>query len=322
METNPQNESREQTPNVQGIDLRIDGSIDKLCEVSNSTSNNTRSLWYVIVIVSTLSFAEFWNTHPFNYASQRLEHYRDSVIKLQNRLLKADRSPGSDSSNYELQFQLTKELFSLLNSNAVANIQTVKIPILGNTFDVSDIGLFAGFSFIVLLLILKFILTRKVSSLKIALNSITNRYSDEADEKYFTEFLDKSPDKMKALEAINLNRRKYHYDFLSMKEIFSVPDDEIPGEAFYDTSLDWFRKRIFYIPLAVSILLLFNDLVNTYISGWGYDKENHVFLIVVSIIYIFIIYVVSKRCTGESQQIEDLYENFKSNNYKYVPAKD
>ncbi|MEJ7677375.1 MAG: hypothetical protein WKG06_05775 [Segetibacter sp.] len=41
---------------VSGLDLRIDGAIEKLCEVSNSTSSNTRSIWYIIVLVATTFF--------------------------------------------------------------------------------------------------------------------------------------------------------------------------------------------------------------------------------------------------------------------------
>ncbi|MEJ7677376.1 MAG: hypothetical protein WKG06_05780 [Segetibacter sp.] len=116
---------------------------------------------------------------------------------------------------------------------------------MSNSFDINDLGIFAGFSFIVLLLILNFILNRKVSNLKIALNSITKRYSDDADEKCFEDFLNLQTDKIKALHAINLTRRKYHYNFLSMNEIFNVPNKFSNEGATIDKIIEIFRKKFF-----------------------------------------------------------------------------
>jgi hypothetical protein len=314
---------------ITGLDLRIDGSIQKLCEVANSTSGNIRSVWYIIVIVATLSFAEFWNTHPKNWSTGRIKDLEDSIFQLKSKLLTENHTNSlasiSDTSKIKHQIELYQDYLMLFRSTTIQNIQTVRIPILSNAFDVNDLGIFAGFSFIVLLLILNFTLMRKVSNLKIALKSISKRYSEDADEKCFEDFLLKQKDRVKTLDAINLTRRKYHYDFLSMNENFIVPNKFNQVKTFIDT----FRKKIFFIPFLMSLLLLVNDIVlfilngaASGLEGWSAYKMNYIFLVCISVIYMYFIFRLGRKCSKESRQIENLYIKFQNNRYKYSSTYD
>ncbi len=308
---------------VQGIDLKIDSAVEKLCEVSNSTSSSTRSVWYIIVIVSTLSFAEFWNTHPWNVTSQRIHDMRDSIFVLQNKLLNSQNLANckfdgvADTSRLKFDIQFNKSLLDIFNRSINDNIYTIKIPILGNAFDVRDLGIFAGFAFIVLLLILKYILIRKVSNLQVTLQAVTKRYAKDSNEKDFTEFLEGKSEEQKQylLEQINLARRKYHYNFLTMNEVFNIiPDTSIKHGL--DKTIEWFRRKIFFIPLYMCILLLINDLVNFYLRTPKQYTASYILSVVISCFYMFSIGLLGKKCKDQSDELESIYSDFKKNNYK------
>jgi hypothetical protein len=314
---------------ITGLDLHIDNSIQKICEVANSTSGNIRSVWYIIVIVATLSFAEFWNTQPKNWSTGRIKDLEDSIYQLKNKLLTENHTNSlasiSDTSRIKHQIELYEDYLSLFRGSAIQNIQTVRIPILSNAFDVNDLGIFAGFSFIVLLLILDFTLMRKVSNLKIALKSISKRYPENSDEKFFEDFLLKQKDKTKALDAINFIRRKYHFDFLSMNENFIVPSGLKRNSAW----MEFLRKQVFLIPFFMSLILLINDLIlvaskssTSGLEGWHSFKMNYIFLVCICVVYIFFIFRLGKKCKKESELIETLYINFQKDNYKYSSAYD
>jgi len=314
---------------ITGLDLRIDNSTQKICEVANSTSGNIRSVWYIIVIVATLSFAEFWNTHPKNWSTGRIKDLEDSIYQLKNKLLTENHTNSlaniSDTSKIKHQIEVYEDYLSLFRSSAIQNIQTVRIPILSNAFDVNDLGIFAGFSFIVLLLILDFTLMRKVSNLKMALKSISKRYPENADEKVFEDFLVKQNDRTRALAAINFVRRKYHFDFLSMNENFIVPS----GSKRNNTLIEFLRKQIFLIPFFMSLILLINDLIlvtwngaSSGLEGWSAFKMNYIFLVCICVVYIFFIFRLGQKCKKESELIETLYVNFQKDNYKYSPVYD
>jgi hypothetical protein len=286
-------------------------------------------VWYIIVIVATLSFAEFWNTHPKNWSTGRINDLEDSIYQLKLKLLTENHTNSlagiSDTSKIKHQIELYQDYLALFRSSAIQNIQTVRIPILSNAFDVNDLGIFAGFSFIVLLLILDFTLMRKVSNLKIALKSISKRYPENADEKFFEDFLVQQKDRAKALDAINFVRRKYHFDFLSMNENFIVPGGSKRNNAW----LDFLRKRIFLIPFFMSLILLINDLILLTVNGtasglegWSSFKMNYMFLVGICVVYIFFIFRLGKKCKKESELIENLYVNFQKNDYKYSPVYD
>lgn len=314
--------------NIEGIDLNIDENIDKICEVSNSTSSNTRSIWYIIVIVSTLSFAEFWNTHPFNVSVQRIKALHDSIYVLQNRLLKADSASKidgvTDTSKPKFELQLQKNFMDMLSHSLNDNIRTVRIPILGNAFDISDLVIFAGFAFIILLLFLKFILMRKVRNLKLALIAITKRYSNNSDEKYFNDYLNSKPekDREKFLYSINCYRRQYHYNFLSMHEVLNTTEsfDHEFSDAkatYFDKFMESARQKIFFVPFFMCLLLTINDFVNFCIKSYNIFPFHYLVSLIISLLYLAIILWLSKKCVLQSKKIERLYSDFQIANYTY-----
>ncbi|MDQ3022236.1 MAG: hypothetical protein M3R36_16935 [Bacteroidota bacterium] len=315
MKTNSEKELSNENPDITGIDLQIDKSIDKLCEVSNSTSGNIRSVWSIIVIVSTLSFAEFWNTQPFNYPAERLQYIRETIKDLEISL---DKKDTTDKSELTRSLEYNKDLLELLHSNYISNFQIVKIPILGNTFDIIDLGIFAGFSFIVLLLILKYMLMRKVRNLKIAFIAVTKRYTDNADENFFKDYLDKNNHRTKILKAINYTRRKYHYNVLYMNEIYNNPGEVTDVKSTVEKIIVFLSNHIVYIPFVMSILLFLNHIANLFINRWSFYKENDIFLIIINIVYLILIYMLSKKCADQSNKLEELYDIFQKKNYRFT----
>jgi hypothetical protein len=303
---------------IVGIDLKIDDSVTRICEVSNSSSSNTRNIWYIIVIVSTLSFAEFWNTHPKNLSSERVDYYKKEFLTLMPEIAADSALKGRslDTSKINFELQTAKNMLDIFTRLDIQN-GNIQIPILGNYFDIADLGLFAGFAFVVLLLILKFILLRKVMNLKKALTAISARYSDDAEAALFAGYHGVDPLAKTTLYSINLYRRRYHYDILCMNEIFTVAPEKIPVVWFSDRTIEWCRKKVFFIPLVVFVLIVSNDIAGIWLYGWGIYKANHIFLLVINALYLYLVYAFAVRCTAKSVEIESLYADFKRNRFKY-----
>ncbi len=144
------------------------------------------------------------------------------------------------------------------------------VPVLGNMFDVNNLGLISGMSFIILLIVLRLTLRREKNNLKIALKSISERYTDNmigGDYENFMPFILYSKDGMEmmnneAARKINYTRRKHHYNFLSMNEVFNLPSLDVADNELQNTTLGRIISRhLFYFPYLIYLVIYINDLL-------------------------------------------------------------
>lgn len=242
------NANEEVFPDINGLDLKIDDSITELCKISNHSSGNTRSVIYVLVIATLLSLISVLNTWSFNWTKYRIKHMEYQI-------------KNAKSSSDSVHFQ---KLLDYTLRNQIENYKTVRAPVLGNAFDVNNLGVISGLTFSILLGILGFTLSREGTNLSIALHAIEERYTDNADtDKFFkalNEKFDKESERWKLLiKKINLTRREHHYNFLTMNEVFNLPP----------TKHKKYRKNgviflislyIFYFPAIIFLIIFLNDL--------------------------------------------------------------
>jgi hypothetical protein len=292
---------------IKGLDLKIDPAIQKICEVSNATSSNTRSVLYILVIVNILSLIAVLNTRPYNWATTRINRAEASL-----------RVANMDTIHKKSLEMLQQSLIR----NKVENSQTVRIPILGNTFDVNDLNIVAGVTFLILLFILRFTIMREISNLKIALQAITERYPKNANKKDFIEYLsnaqaENTKGQDGILENINFTRRKHHYNFLSMNEIFTLPPLEIDDKQKVSWFFSWTMNHVYWLPSLIYFFILLND-VSTISIGWTISNTDTFIGLSVGLICTVFIAFVCHRCSTQKRTLNLLYEGFSSNRYQYV----
>jgi len=296
-------------PDINGQFLDIDPAIQKICEVSNNTSSSTRSVLYILVIVSILSLIAVANTRPKNWSSSRLNHTHTNMREAEIY--------NEDS----LSFYKASE--TVLIRNKIENYQTVRVPILGNAFDVNDLNIVAGITFLILLFILRFTIIREVNNLKIALQAISERYTDGANKNVFQDYLTSQAksnphiNQSHVLAKINFTRRKHHYNFLSMNEIFTLPPLEIEDSKKGNGFFIGIVNKMYWLPSWILLLILAND-ISTIGYGLNLSRFNTMIGLISGIIILVLIGFLCHRCSNQKRIINKLYQDFRSDEYRYI----
>lgn len=329
---------------IKGLDLLIDSSIQDICNTSNATSSNTRSVMYTIMIVIILGWVGFFNTHKFNWTKQRIESSEKEIIELEKiknaykkHLVGKNDSRHvffanndsiiyskdsiqqfyEDSISNAIKLEFEKKKHDKLVENKIFNIQTMNIPLFGYSFDVNNLGTIIGIAFIFLLGILRFSIKREISNLIIAMNAITDRYSyysNATDFSHFLNSLDKEEEKG-ALTSINYIRRKYHYNHLSMNEIFNLPPLKIAGvELENSKNEERLAQWIFWFPALSYFLVLLND-ATTIVEGIKVNPVHTIVTFTVTLICFILIYALCKICYLQKKRLMSIFTEFKENNY-------
>src|SRR3569833_3396119 len=82
---------------IKGIDLKIDPSVQKICEAYNSSSGSTRSVLYILMLINVLSFVAVLNTHWGNWLSSRINSKQDNKTKNKKTQKKKKTTQKRDS---------------------------------------------------------------------------------------------------------------------------------------------------------------------------------------------------------------------------------
>jgi len=317
-------------PHIRGLDLHLDPSIEKVCEVSNATSSSTRSVLYVLLLVSILAIIATINSYNWgfitNWTSTRMARNESAIESILDTMIASHGTRQNYADSLYNAYGLEQRKKRLENNirNEMDNVHMVKIPILGNAFDINDLGLIGGIAIFVMMFILRFTLTREASNLKIALQSITERYPDNANSNLFDDFIEtatsaktKETTFTEWLASINHTRRQHHYNFLSMNEIFTIPPLEVEEGKQELRTGQKLVKNLFWFPAVIYILVVANDILSVP-DGWAISKSNTALLLGSEALFLFLIVRASHKCTRIKEMIHCLYSDFKSNGYRYT----
>lgn len=302
---------------IEGLDLRTDQAVHEICMASNATSSSTRSVLYVLVVVNILAFITVINTWSKNWTDGRISRWEADFRTLPNII--NSTTDTIRANNLRDSLRLDSLQWSQYKKFDIENYQNIRIPVVGNTFDVNSLGFVSGLTFLILLIIARFTLGRELVNLKLALNAITKRYPDFANQQ---DFEGKSagyawPDIM---PSINRVRRLHHYNSLSMNEIFTFPPLEISKNKIQKGFAGKLVMYIFCFPLVVYASIVINDFETIgkakAISGdWVY------MFLGLNIFYWVLITLLCLTCTRLKFKIAKQYKRFIKNDYKYISGK-
>lgn len=256
--------------------------IKTLIDATKAAGDRSRRIVLLLVFSSVIAFAAFWNSHPQGWASQRFHFinktyekyildklpdsskekflYRNTVkLKDSSDITDARMNEFLEPRNINTVDEL--EFLKRVYFNIKENTFSVKIPILGVTFDINDLGLFSGLTLSLLLLILWFCLEREWENLKVTFEEVSK---------------------------VDL---RHYYKIMSMSQVFTVPAKENR-----DLNLLWIilPKILYLLPLITQLLICLNDLNTSIyvrpISGHATDVYN--FVNIVSIVCISVLTIV------------------------------
>jgi len=319
---------------VQGLDLTLDENVQKLCDTYNQSSGATRSVLYIALIVCVVALlAVFNNNWAFNWVEDKQIDAINSLRELNvtKNLLAKDSIKNKDTlrkTNDRIVYY--KNYQSILLHSYVENNDTLHISLIGINIDNNDLSPLFGLFLMVLLFILRFTLIRENNNLRISLIAISERYPFSANyrilkKNYEDQYGKKDYSKNywdKVIKEINFLRRRYHYNFLSMNEVFNLPyldsaNNELQKKAIGKV----INKQLFYFFMIIYSYILLNDFC-TIGKGIQLNPYHTIFIFTLSITFYLFSFSFCDKCVIQKKHINILFESFRNNDYSYDLAKD
>lgn len=326
-----------------GINLKIDSAVQDLCETSNKSSSSTRSVLYLLVVISIIQLIVVFNTFPFSWHNlfmERQKHSLDSTITVLKFQLETKNTSNSDEIK-----ELRNEK-QILERYTLENYEILRLPLINVPIHVNDTGLVSGILLCILFLILVFTLEREEINLCIALRAITYRYTDDSDGDEFKgeiktllesrnqdeelseeEKKENEKQNKELLGEINKTRRNYHYNFLTMNEIFTQPNTNIDGvfNEEGNTTGQW-KVNILKYKYWLATIIFFLTLAN---DGWTYEKGFEKYgegrtigHYIAMVITLFVMIILTIKCQKTTERILYRYNNFKKKGYEFILQKE
>ena len=276
-----------------------ESSILQYVKAAASSTDRARTVMIVMVSASVLVFVGFWNSRPGGgWLDRRIEIRRDA-LRFFNEPGKVPFDPKQDpsltakdptrferaiqfihNSNFntsspEDKTQLLEEITELRRIRT-EKIRLIQVPFFGAVFDMNDIGVFAGVTFIIVLLWFRYSLSRELRNLRLAFK--------EAEDK---------------------GHLKLCYDLLAMQQVLTVPP--VAGQK---RSIIWvvIPKALFLIPL----LILFVHLILNWESReYGYLLSVDLMkrLLIVNAISVVLTAILTSQCIFVSHRIDEAWKD-------------
>ncbi len=150
----------------------------------------------------------------------------------------------------------------------VENIRFVRAPFFGIAFDVNDLGLVGGVAVIIILLLMRYSLSREIKNLNISLR-----------------------------EAVDHGKLPAFYHALAMRQVFTVP--HMKGEK-RNKWLGVAPRIISILPAIVFLLGVSYDYYTTIGPNGLYDIEQVTFQLITETVWLALIFYLSVRCSSDT----------------------
>ncbi len=155
------------------------------------------------------------------------------------------------------------KFIEILEQARINTVITLPVPFFGVTFDVNDLGLLGGLTFIIILLMLRFCLAREWKNLKYVFEVARQR------------------------DALEL-----YYDWLAMKQVFTVPRmRENSHVGMWEASV----RALLFLPVIVQLCVFLHDLISFDI-GFAISKPNTWIVCVASFVFLMVIVCLTYSC--------------------------
>lgn len=217
-------------------DLELQDYLD----ATSDASKRTRTVSITVVVASIIVFAGLLNSLQSSWLRERL---RASNNLYSPYVVSKIGEPPADKTltslaakQYELRYQ---EFYSALVKTYVDSSYVIRVPFFGFRVDVNDLGVLGGISFVVILAMLRFCISREVENLK----------------TYF-------------LAAERCNRLKEFYTLLAMCQVFTIPASRTIKRDWF---LIWAPKVFCFLPVVVHTTVMVHDFIT---AGVGQALSN------------------------------------------------
>jgi hypothetical protein len=248
--------------------------IQDYLDASSEASKRTRTVTIVLVIATVIVFAGLLNSQQTNWMHSRLLNLADEKGSyVESKLGKyPQRKSFADDSSYrqatESYHQRYSGLWEAVARTYVDNSWVIRVPFLGFTFDVNDLGLLGGIGLLVVFVCYRFFLSREVDNLRLSFEEARRIGKEELEE---------------------------FYKLLAMRQVFTVPRTPYIRRTRF---LMYAPKLICWFPVLVYLAVTYNDGATRWI-GAVLQEPRYRFLIFFELIasgfLIVLAFMVTKR---------------------------
>ncbi len=285
---------------LQREDLRGEASVIEYVNAAASSSARARTAIIVLAVATVLLAIEVRNT-SYSWIDERIA-VRNAALKVLetkndpqrlSSLIKGDadlygranlflKNRNVDPNSEADQGAIKQELEDY-RKVAIEQVSFVHIPFFGAIFDHNDIGMFAGFTFAVLLLWLRYSLARELTNLNLLFNH--------------TDFGD------------NLKRC---YELLAMQQVLTIP--KVPNSPVRDR-WRWMPKVLYCIPLVIYFAHLYFDFTSVFSVGQVLGTGKMWLLVISSMLFFILIFIFTFSCVKIALKVDEEWDKAASRIY-------
>lgn len=287
--------------------------LDQYVNASADSASRARTILLVMITMSVLVFVAYWNTQPDAWLTGRINKATTALwlfdretknpLTMEEATRKLEeakqKSPGAQdfpgasdlteakgfiAARHINDFDLLLKYIEDLRNLQLESATTLHAPFFGVAFDVNDLGLFGGITFIVILLWFRFSLVRERDNLKQVFE-----------------------------EAKRLGDDYYHhsYHLLSMRQVLTIPPSLHEPKTVSNTSgLGIWRilpQILLFLPSLCYILLFYHDW-KTFPVASTVSRSNSWRLLAMNSICLVIIIIINVICVRRSNDVDKEWE--------------
>ena len=245
-------------------------SIEDYLDASSDAAKRTRIIMVSIVVASVLTFAGFLNSLEHNWMLQRIQAAAAPNSPYVQKKFPKLTDPATFEKNQEFFYKSLMDAY-------VANTFTIKVPFFGVTFDVNDLGLLGGLSFLILLLLFRFSLGRELDNLNLS-------FEQAKKDKELPTF----------------------YNLLAMRQVLTVPPTAGRESV---TLMMIIPKLLSFLPFIVLSVVIAHDL-RTYDIGAAISQIHTLLLYIVTAALWAFVVIVSISCMMVWLKIDAVWKKY------------
>jgi hypothetical protein len=132
-------------------------------QASIEATRRTRTMVFILLVAGIVTFAGYLNALEGTWMRQRV-HAFENPDSLYARLTLQPKEHGLSDSLYRREHRI---FLDRLVEAYVQNTYSIHVPFFGVTFDANDLGLVGGLAFVVILMLLRFSLSRERENLSL-----------------------------------------------------------------------------------------------------------------------------------------------------------
>jgi len=248
-------------------------------EATTDAAKRTRTVTIILVVASVLVAIGYYNSLQWSWARHRVkraysQQYKENIKRFIDPEGKLDlTTEGLKEKTLVDKYQ--DDFQTATARSYVENIRFVRAPFFGIAFDVNDLGIIGGLALIIILLLMRYSLSREIKNLNVAFR-----------------------------EAVHHDQLSLFYHALAMRQVFTVP--HMKGED-HNRLLATSPKFICVLPIVVFTLGVAYDYYSILIAGQYSFKEVFVWLLLETA-WLIIIVVLSLKCWERQSHINSIWD--------------